>query len=188
MDTKELILNSAQKFVQQRGFNGFSYADVAEEVGIRKASLHHHFATKADLGMALIERYSLILSNELARIGSLSMPADEKLRAYIAIYHFTLEADRVCMGGMLAADVLTLDAVMLPSLKHFFAINTDWLTELLAEGKSQKIFTLSSSAANHARLLVSTLQGALMIARATGNRDAFEQTTSLLIENLIRKG
>ncbi|MDP1658696.1 MAG: TetR/AcrR family transcriptional regulator [Methylotenera sp.] len=185
---KEQILTSAQRLVQQRGFNGFSYADVAVEVGIRKASLHHHFATKADLGLALIERYSLALSNELARISSLSVPADEKLRAYIAIYHYTLAADRVCMGGMLASDALTLEGAMLPSLKHFFAINTDWLTELLAEGNVQQTFTLSSTAANHARLLVSALQGALMLARATSDRDAFEQTCELLISNLMRKG
>lgn len=188
MEMKDQILNSAQKLVQQRGFNGFSYADVAEEVGIRKASLHHHFATKADLGLALIERYTSILSNELARISGLSNPVDEKLRAYMAIYHYTLEADRVCLGGMLASDALTLEATMLPSLKHFFAINTDWLTKLLAEGKSQKIFTLSSSAVNHSRLLVSALQGALMMARATGDRDAFEQTCELLISNLMKKG
>lgn len=188
MEMKDQILMSAQRLVQQRGFNGFSYADVAEEVGIRKASLHHHFATKTDLGLALIERYSLILSNELARISGLSVPANEKLRAYISIYHYTLEAGRVCMGGMLASDALTLDATMLPTLKHFFAINNDWLTELLAEGTSQNIFTLSSTAAIHARLLVSALQGALMMARATGDRDAFEQTCELLISNLMRKG
>lgn len=188
MEMKDQILNSAQKLVQQRGFNGFSYADIAEEVGIRKASLHHHYATKTDLGLALIERYSTLLGNELNRIGSLPVQADDKLRAYISIYRNTHDADRVCMGGMLATEALTLDAVMLPSLQHFFAINTDWLTELLIEGKSQQIFSLSSSAANHARLLVSTLQGALMIARATGNLDAFNQTTSLLISNLTRKG
>lgn len=188
MEMKDQILNSAQKLVQQRGFNGFSYADIAEEVGIRKASLHHHFATKTDLGLALIESYSTLLGSELNRIGSLPVQADDKLRAYISIYRDTLDADRMCMGGMLATEALTLDAVMLPGLQHFFAINTDWLTELLIEGKSQQIFSLSSSAANHARLLVSTLQGALMIARATGNLDAFNQTTSLLISNLTRKG
>jgi len=188
MDTKEQILISAQQLVQQRGFNGFSYADIAEEIGIRKASLHHHFSTKADLGLALVERYSLALSQELARISSLPASADEKLRNYFAIYQYTLESNRVCMGGMLASDALTLDASMLPSLKHFFAINTDWLTELLAEGKARQTFTLSSTAANHARLLVSALQGALMMARATGDRDAFEQTCELLISNLMRKG
>lgn len=188
MEMKDHILTSAQRLVQQRGFNGFSYADIAAEVGIRKASLHHHFATKTDLALALIEVYSARLDAELTRISALSVQADEKLATYIAIYRDTLEADRVCMGGMLASEALTLDASLLPSLKHFFAINMDWLTEVLAEGKSQQIFSLNGTATNHARLLVSALQGALMIARATGESDTFEQTALILISNLTRKG
>ena len=188
MEMKEQILTSAQRLVQQRGFNGFSYADIAAEVGIRKASLHHHFATKTDLALALIEVYSAKLATELTRISALPIQADDKLAAYIAIYRGSLNAERMCMGGMLASEALTLDASLLPSLKRFFAINTDWLTEVLAEGKTQQTFFLNGTAVNHARLLVSALQGALMMARATGDRDAFEQSTLLLIENLTRKG
>jgi TetR/AcrR family transcriptional regulator, transcriptional repressor for nem operon len=188
MEMKDQILTSAQRLVQQRGFNGFSYADIAEEVGIRKASLHHHFATKTDLALALIEVYTTGLDAELKRISASHIQADKKLAAYISIYRGALEIERVCMGGMLASEALTLDVSLLPSLKHFFAINTDWLTEVLAEGKSQQIFVFDGSAANHARLFISTLQGALIIARATGERDAFEQTALLLISNLMRKG
>ena len=85
MEMKEQILTSAQRLVQQRGFNGFSYADIAAEVGIRKASLHHHFATKTDLALALIEGYSAALNTELARISALPVQVDEKLRAYMAL-------------------------------------------------------------------------------------------------------
>jgi TetR/AcrR family transcriptional repressor of nem operon len=188
MEMKDQILASAQRLVQQRGFNGFSYADIATEVGIRKASLHHHFATKTDLALALIDVYSARLATELTRISALPVQADEKLAAYIAIYRGTLEAECVCMGGMLASEALTLDASLLPSLKHFFAINTDWLTNVLTEGKSQQIFSINGTAANHAGLLVSALQGALMIARATGESDVFDQSASILISNLMRIG
>lgn len=188
MEMKEQILTSAQRLAQQRGFNGFSYADIAAEVGIRKASLHHHFATKTDLALALIEGYSAALNTELARISALPVQVDEKLRAYMAIYHGTLEVDRVCMGGMLASEALTLDASLLPGLQRFFAINTDWLAKVLTEGSSQQIFALNDKAESHAQLFLSALQGALMIARATGQRDAFEQTCELLISNLTRKG
>jgi TetR/AcrR family transcriptional regulator, transcriptional repressor for nem operon len=187
MDMKNQILNSAQKLVQQRGFNGFSYADIAAEVGIRKASLHHHFGTKTDLGLALVERYTSALNDEFVRISGLPLKANMKLRAYVDIYRSVLEADCMCMGGMLASEALTLDAAILPGLNHFFAINTDWLTEVFAEGKTQQIFVLSGTAADHARLFLSTLQGTLMIARATGDCEAFNQTAALLIENLLRK-
>lgn len=188
MEMRDQILASAQRLVQQRGFNGFSYADIAEEVGIRKASLHHYFPTKTDLAQTLIEVYSAQLEAELLRISSESSTADAKLRAYAAVYRSTLQAERMCLGGMLATEALTLDPVLLPSLKHFFARNTEWLTEVLTAGKSQKRFALTGSAAEHARILLSALQGALMIARATGDHRAFDKTAALLISGLLRKG
>lgn len=188
MDTKEHILSVAQKLVQQRGFNGFSYADIADEVGIRKASLHHHYATKAELGVALLVSYSTQLDDELQRISAMAEKADVKLAAYAAIFRGALEADRICMGGMLASDWLTLDSSMLPSLKRFFERNIEWLTEVLAEGKSQKLFVLNSAAADYARVLLASLQGALLVARATGDHETFDRTVSLLITSLTRKG
>lgn len=187
MATLEHILASAQRLVQQRGFNGFSYADIAEEVGIRKASLHHYFPTKVDLGLALIQAYSTQFDSELIGISGSSLPANAKLGAYVALYRGALKADRMCLCGMLASESLTLDAAMLPSLKHFFVRNTEWLTEVLAAGKSQGLLAFSGAAADYARAFLSTLQGALLIARATGDHKAFDRTTSLLITGL-RKG
>ena len=57
-DTASRILDVAERLVQLSGFNGFSYADVAAELRITKASLHYHFAGKAELGEALIARYA----------------------------------------------------------------------------------------------------------------------------------
>ena len=188
MEMRDQILTSAQRLVQQRGFNGFSYADIAVEVGIRKASLHHHFPTKTDLGLALIEVYSERLNSVLLNISGSSLTAVAKLNAYVALYRSSLEAERMWLGGMLASEALTLDATMLPSLKRFFNRNIEWLTEILTEGNLQQLFVLNSSATNHARMLLSALQGALLIARATGDREAFEQTASSLMTGLTRKG
>ena len=188
MEMREHIIASAQRLIQQRGFNGFSYADIADEVGIRKASLHHYFPTKTDLGLALIEVYSAQFNSELARIDGSFAQADAKLSAYVALYRGALEADRMCLCGMLATEVLTLDAAMLPSLKLYFVRNSEWLAEVLAVGKSQRLLAFNGTAADQARAFLSTLQGALLIARATGDRDAFDQTTSLLIAGLTRNG
>lgn len=187
MDMKEHILSVAQRLVQQRGFNGFSYADIAEEVGIRKASLHHHFSGKADLGLALIDGYTEQLNQELKRISSQPVQADKKLAAYIAIYRSTLVADRMCLGGMLASEALTLDVAMLPSIKRFFARNTEWLAEVLAEGKAQQLFHFYGAAVDQARMLLAALQGALLLARAASDHEAFEQTATALIAGLVRK-
>ena len=188
MDTKEHILSSAQRLVQQRGFNGFSYADVAEEVGIRKASLHHHFASKADLGVALVETYTAQFDQALARIEQSGANALDQLKDYIAIYRATLSSDRLCMCGMLATEALTLDAAMLPKLKQFFAHNTEWLAQLLAEGRSQGTFVFDGTAADHARAALSMLQGASLVCRSSGDMDAFDRTTAILVQGFMRKG
>lgn len=188
MDMRDQILESAQRLVQQRGFNGFSYADIAAEVGIRKSSLHHHFPSKTDLGVALMEKYAAQLEGALLELSDSSIAADKKLASYINVYRSALEAERMCLGGMLATEVLTLDEVMLPSLRRFFARNTEWLTEVLKQGQAENIFVLSSTAETHANLLVSALQGALLLARATGDHKKFEQTALLLMTSLLRKG
>lgn len=188
MDTKELILSSAQRLVQQRGFNGFSYADVADEVGIRKASLHHHFASKVDLGVALVETYAAQFDQALADIERRDTTALEKLKDYVAIYRATLQSDRMCMCGMLATEALTLDAAMLPRLQRFFARNTEWLAQLLAEGRSQGVLVFDGAAADHARVALSTLQGASLVCRSNGDMDAFDRTTAILVNGFMRKG
>lgn len=188
MEMRDQILASAQRLVQMCGFNGFSYADIAQEVGIRKASVHHHFPTKTDLAVALVDTYAAMLEDALLKIGASSESADQKLAAYVGIYRDALEAERACLGGMLASEALTLDKTVLHGLKRFFELNTRWLTEVLAEGKAKRIFTLNGAASNHAHLLVSSLQGALILARATGDRQVFDQTASILMASLLRKG
>ena len=94
--------------MQTRGFNGFSYADIAAEVGISKASLHYHFATKAELGRALIERYSERFDRALRTIERERAAAPARLRAYVKLYAQVLADERMCLCGMLAAEYATL--------------------------------------------------------------------------------
>jgi TetR/AcrR family transcriptional regulator, transcriptional repressor for nem operon len=188
METKEHILISAQRFVQQRGFNGFSYADVADQVGIRKASLHHHFATKADLGSALIETYAAQFNVALAHIDQSGGDGLGKLHAYVDLYRSNLKEGRMCMCGMLATESLTLETSMLPMLKQFFARNTDWLEQLLAEGRSQGVLFFDGVAAEHARAALSTLQGASLVCRGDGDLAAFDRTSAILIKAFSRTG
>ena len=188
MDMRDQILATAQRLVQQRGFNGFSYADIADDVGIRKASLHHYFPTKADLGRALIDSYTTELESALQRITASKAPADEKLKSYAGIFRASLTAERMCLCGMLATEAQTLDPAMLPGLHRFFSRNTEWLTGILADGNSKGVLDFKGPATAHARSILSLLQGALLIARGTGDHKNFDQSVSLLIEGLTRQG
>ncbi len=93
-DTATRILDVAERLVQTSGFNGFSYADISAELGITKASLHHHFATKAELGRALIERYSEAFSAALKVVDQRGGDAAAKLERYVKLYQEVFRKDR----------------------------------------------------------------------------------------------
>ncbi len=111
-DTASRILDVAERLVQLRGFNGFSYADVAAELSITKASLHYHFAGKAELGEALIARYAERFKGSLAEIEVRPIDARAKLDAYAKLYADVLRGKRMCLCGMLAAEYQTLPKPM----------------------------------------------------------------------------
>src|SRR6185312_16398602 len=111
-DTAQRILDIAERLVQTRGFNGFSYADIAQALKVTKASLHYHFPAKADLGARLIERYEANFVRALAKIDAQASDAREKLRRYAAIYEDVVRDNRMCLCGMLAAEYGTLPKPM----------------------------------------------------------------------------
>ena len=84
--TASRILDVAERLVQVRGFNGFSYADIAAELQITKAALHYHFASKADLGEALIARYADRFMAALASLDTAGGTGHAKLDAYAGLY------------------------------------------------------------------------------------------------------
>jgi TetR/AcrR family transcriptional repressor of nem operon len=119
-DTSRRILDIAERLLQTRGYNAFSYADIAQSLHITKASLHYHFPTKAELGKRLIERYEQSFLQALADIDKTSTNSKEKLRQYVDLYMKVLHDDRMCLCGMLAAEYATLPKPMRAELKHFF--------------------------------------------------------------------
>src|SRR2546421_11760380 len=111
-DTSEQILDVAERLVQTRGFNAFSYADVATELGITKPALHYHFAGKAELGDALVARYTARFNDALSGIDAECVDGRSKLEAYADLYAQVLAQERMCLCGMLAADFPTLPPAM----------------------------------------------------------------------------
>jgi len=183
-DTSQRILDVAEQLVQTRGFNGFSYADIAQALDVTKASLHYHYPAKADLGKELIERYERNFLAALARIDAESTDARVKLRRYAAIYAGVLSGDRMCLCGMLAAEFATLPKPMRDPMRHFFDENERWLTVVLQKGKKDKTLKFSGTAAQAAQTLVGGLEGAMMIARSYGDFERFASTSDRLLASL----
>ena len=182
MDTDQRILDLAERLVQTRGFNGFSYADIAASLGVTKASLHYHFPAKAELGRRLIGRYE---QNFLAALDAIkSKSALERLRRYAGIYADVLRDGRMCLCGMLAAEYATLPKAMQKELKHFFDENERWLAAVLEEGRRSGELEFSGNPKEVASLLVSSLEGAMMLARSQDDAKRFRATADRLIGDL----
>jgi TetR/AcrR family transcriptional repressor of nem operon len=183
-DTSRRILDIAERLLQTRGYNAFSYADIAQSLHITKASLHYHFPTKAELGKHLIERYERAFLQALADIDKTSANVNEKLWRYVGLYADVLRNDRMCLCGMLAAEYATLPKPMKAGLTHFFNENENWLVAILERDQAMKKLRFTGSARELAQLLIGSLEGAMMLARSYGDVHRFELSAERLLASL----
>ena len=183
-DTSERILDVAERLVQTRGFNGFSYADIAEALDVTKASLHYHFPSKADLGKRLIERYEETFLATLQTIDAAGAAPREKLKRYAQVYADVLRDNRMCLCGMLASDYATLPKAMKEEVKHFFDENEQWLAAVLEQGRKNGSLQFKGSAVALAQAIVGSLEGAMMLARSYGDASRFDTAAERLIASL----
>jgi TetR/AcrR family transcriptional regulator, transcriptional repressor for nem operon len=183
-DTAQNILDAAERLVQTRGYNGFSYADIAAELGVTKASLHYHFASKADLGCALIERYQIAFTAALAGIDETVAQPRRKLAGYVELYDAVIRNDRMCLCGMLAAEHATLPPPMQLRLQRFFDANERWLSIVLEQGRRASEFAFRESPSERARVVLSALEGAMLVARSYDDPRRFRSAADFLLSDL----
>lgn len=180
-DTPARILDVAERLAQRRGFNGFSYADVAAELQITTASLHYHFAGKAELGRAMLARYAERFAQALAGIEARLSGAPERLAAYTGLYAAVLRERRMCLCGMLAAEYQTLPKPMRDRVLRFFDDNERWLAGILETGRAAGQLRFAGSARDAARVIVCGLEGAMLLARPYGDLARFESAAQQLV-------
>ncbi len=186
-ETPERILDVAERLVQTRGFNGMSYADIAEALGVTKASLHYHFPSKADLGSRLISRYEEGFVRALSGIDAREADPRKALRSYVRIYEQVLRQNRMCLCGMLAAEHGTLPREMKARLGAYFDANEAWLVKILERGRSEGSLSFRGPASTKARMLVGALEGAMLLARTYGEVERFTQVATQLLDALSAK-
>lgn len=185
-DTAVRILDLAEMLIQTRGYSAFSYQDISEVLGITKASIHYHFESKADLGIAVIERYTENFGNELKRVA-----ANESLSSLTMLDHYTKPflqfadtPDRVCICGSLAGEVLALPPPLRERVERFFTDHQAWLTAILKRGVARREFELAAPAPKTARAIFGALQGALLVRRATGDVSQLKDVVAVIKSQL----
>jgi len=183
-NTASRILDIAERLVQTRGFNGFSYADIADELGISKASLHYHYPGKAELGEALIVRYAARFAEALRSIDATIPAARGKLDAYVGLYADVFRADRLCLCGILAAEYQTLPDPMRAAVIRFFDDNEIWLTQVLRAGAQDGTLPTHRPPTDAAKMLLSGLEGAMLVARPYEDLQRFQSAADCLLAGL----
>src|SRR5260221_404866 len=184
--TGAMMLDAAERLVQTRGYNGFSYADIAAELGVTKASLHYHYSSKADLGRVLIERYHTAFMAALATIDAELTAPCARLERYAALYEGVIRNDRMCLCGMLAAEHRTLPTAMQSRLQQFFDANELWLTGVLEQGLRLGAFAFRERPRERARVVLGALEGAMLVARSYEDPRRFRAAADYVLADLCK--
>ncbi|MBC3930277.1 TetR/AcrR family transcriptional regulator [Undibacterium curvum] len=164
--TAERVVDAAEGLIQARGYNGFSYDDVARLVGIKKPSIHHHFATKSELAAVVAQRYTHRFKELLLQIEGSSVKAAERLSAYAALFEKTFSTDKhLCVCGMLGAESSSLPEIVNHEVQRFFDANLDWLTQIADDGQRAGQLTSKLSPQSIAETYLSLLEGAMVVGR-----------------------
>ncbi len=168
-DIYQQILIVAETLIQSKGYNAFSYKDISKLVDVKTSSIHYHFPTKADLGKAVVKKHIDSLCGELEKVFSdKNLSCQEKLEIFIdhLVANTYLAERKMCLGGMLASDVLTLPEIIQNEVKLFFRRLEDLIKQLLIEAVTKKEFKLKTGDIEDETLLIfSLIEGALLLAR-----------------------
>jgi TetR/AcrR family transcriptional repressor of nem operon len=186
-DTRSLLLDLGEALMRQRGYDGFSYADIAAGAGIRKASIHYHFPTKADLGLAVLERYVAELADALTKISSRTRTGGQAIEAAIQFYRDALgKADSMCLCSALAGNVEAISDEMRVKLAAANDTTTTWIEGVLLSGRRDRSIGVSGEPALEAKAVLAQLQGAQLLARAAQDIELFDQAISTLTARISR--
>lgn len=182
-NSKEAILEAARQMAQAHGYGGLNFRDLADAVGIKAASIYHHFASKADLGTAVARRYWEDTANDLDRLLAQAPDPITALRQYPQIFRRSLEREnRLCLGSFMSAEYDDLPEPVIKEVQAFADVNIAWLAKVLSEaglvepGKSE----------DKARAIFAAVAGAQLLARSRSDISLFDtlmdsyQATGLL--------
>ena len=184
------ILESAKAHIASGGYSGFSYADISAEVGITKASIHHHFPKKSDLVRVLLQRYRASAAQGLAALSAGIANPYDRLQAYTAWWAACI-ADAtmpICICAMLSAEIPSLPAEVAAEVRLHFDHLATWIEETLTAGQTGQALQLQGAPATEAQAFMATVHGAMLSARACGNPALFDTIVGALMARLKAPG
>lgn len=180
------IASTARSLLAVGGYNGFSYADISEQVRIAKASVHHHFASKADLVEVVVKLHREESSKGLATLTEQVADPLGELKAYADYWSACIldGSTSFCICAMLAAELPAIPGNVAREVQGFFEDLTAWLAAVFKRGAAAGVFNLQGTPAEEARAFMATVYGAMLAARAYGDPRTFQAVVFPAIERL----
>ena len=173
--------------MRKRGYNKLRYGKLATQIGVTKSTLRKHFPKKKDLGIELIRRFTTNVLEALNSIDWNSPDNASKLREYARVYEGSLQENQMCLCGMMAAEHETLSEEMQQAINAFFDCHEIWIIKVLFAGKDTGELQFTGPAREHAQFIVSSLQGALLVAKSTGSTKRMTASASNLVDSYTSK-
>jgi TetR/AcrR family transcriptional repressor of nem operon len=171
---REQILDHAITLMMQHGYNGFSYRDLSELVGVKTSSIHYYYPSKDDLVLEAVNEYSKEVLAALHAIDA-KLPANTKLSKYTRLFGKTLgDGDQICLCGMLASDIASLPENIREAIQAFFKANEKWLAQVLAQGAQERTLVVNGKPEAAARALYAAYQGGVLASRLFGTKARLE--------------
>ncbi len=186
--TSEKILDVAQSLIVAGGYNGFSYADISAAIGIRKASIHHHFPAKAELVAVLVDRYRRQAEAGLNALREQIASPAEQLQAYLNYWQTCIRdaSQPFCVCAMLAGEMQMLPDEVASRVRSHFHSLAAWLTLVLRAGAEQGLFRLNRQPEDEAQMLLASVHGAMLSARALGDPELFGTIVTTQLAKLTK--
>lgn len=182
-DTKKEALNLAKHYLQTLGFNGFSFQTIADALGIRKASLHYYFASKEEMGLALLDEYERGYREWVLRVKGLS--SKEKLEKMVkGFIRLTEKEQMICPLGVFSSDYHTVTEKIQKRMKDFHLIQHQWLIATLKQGKKEGSLKKDLDVKAASDLIMATLQGGVQVARIRGEKESFKKMLEAMLSTL----
>ncbi|GBD49833.1 TetR family transcriptional regulator [Methylopila sp. Yamaguchi] len=182
-NSREAILAAATRIAQAHGYDGMNFRDLAADVGIKAASIYHHFPSKAELGAAVAKRYWEDSAAALEKISNESSDPLEALRRYPETFRWALQNDnRICLCSFMAAEFDDLPDPVKREVLIFADVNVAWLDKLISAAK----LAPPGESERRARAIFAAVSGAQLMARSRADVSLYDalidvyRTTGLL--------
>ncbi len=168
------ILDAAERHMRAGGYDAVSFRDLADEVGIKSSSVHYHFPQKADLGEAVVRRYTDNVLDALAMPDDAEESARDRIARLCGIYRSALKDDGlICLCCVLGAEARDLPDPVAEAVNGFFGRVLGWARTALDGSQGQ---------GPSCTQILASLQGAMILALATKQPELFDETVTDILE------